>query len=233
MLDDISFTAEKGDVVALLGSSGSGKSTLLRCINLLEQGDKGIIQLNGFTIDHEKLTKKYPSKKMLNDLRAKAGMVFQHFNLWPHMTVLQNLITAPIHVLKQSKDEAIAQAETLLKKVGMDHKQQSYPSQLSGGQQQRVAIARALMMQPEVMLFDEPTSALDPEMVSEVLNVMRLLAQEGMTMVIASHEIAFARDVATHAIFLEHGKIHEEGEAKEMLKNPQTERLQQFLKSVT
>lgn len=225
VLKNISLSAKSGDVIALLGSSGSGKSTLLRCINLLEQADSGIIQINGITIENKKL-------KIVNKLRTKIGMVFQQFNLWAHMNVLQNLIEAPIHVLKQPKAKAIEQAEKLLKKVGISHKQASYPGQLSGGEQQRVAIARALMMQPEIILFDEPTSALDPEMVVEVLNVMKSLAQEGMTMIIATHEIGFAREVASHAIFLEQGEIHEYGASGEVLNNPETTRLKQFLQSV-
>lgn len=232
ILRSVSFTANKGDVIALMGSSGAGKSTLLRCINLLTLPDHGTIQ-----IDHQVLTfnKERPSKlpqKTVIQLRIKIGMVFQEFNLWAHKTVLENLIEAPIHVLKKQKAKAIAQADQLLEKVGLSHRRNQYPRQLSGGQQQRAAIARALMMEPEIMLFDEPTSALDPEMVAEVLNVMQSLALDGMTMLVSTHEINFARNVATHALFLEQGTIIEQGIAKEMFNDPQTERFKQFLKAV-
>ncbi len=232
VLDDVSLTAQQGDVIALLGSSGSGKSTLLRCVSLLDQADSGVIELDDLTIDCAALNKKKLPKTIAKKLHKKVGMVFQQFNLWPHMSVLQNLIAAPQYVLKQSKAQAVENAQYLLNKVGIAHKEECYPSQLSGGQQQRVAIARALMMKPEIMLFDEPTSALDPEVVAEVLNVMQLLAKEGMTMLVATHEIGFAREVASHAVFLEQGKIHEQGVAHEILNNPQTARLQQFLQAV-
>lgn len=232
VLRDINFTAKQGDVIVLLGSSGSGKSTLLRCLNLLETPDKGVIQIDDLKFNYGVNNVIAPSVKDIIKLRTRVGMVFQQFNLWPHMTVLENLLEAPIHVLKQSKAEALHDAEVLLNKVGMLVKKDVYPAQLSGGQQQRVAIARALMMKPEVMLFDEPTSALDPEMVGEVLKVMQALAAEGMTMIIATHEIGFAREVASLAIFLEHGTILEQGSAKTILTTPTTERLKQFLQSV-
>lgn len=231
VLKDVSLQANQGEVIALLGSSGSGKSTLLRCINLLEIPDRGVIQIGNDTM---KFGPQIPtiSHKQMTAVRVKVGMVFQQFNLWMHLTVLDNLITAPMHVLKIKKAEAIAQAQVLLQKVGILEKQNAFPAQLSGGQQQRVAIARALMMKPQAMLFDEPTSALDPEMIGEVLQVIRNLAQEGMTMIIASHEMSFARDVANKVIFLDQGKILEEGNAKEVFANPQTQRLQKFLETV-
>lgn len=232
VLRGVSFSAGHSDVVALMGSSGSGKSTLLRCINLLTTPDKGSIQIDDQILHFDP---KFPhplSHYEITKLRMRVGMVFQQFNLWAHKTVLQNLIEAPIHVLKQSKTEAIEQAQIFLKKVGLVDKQDKYPVQLSGGQQQRAAIARALMMKPEIMLFDEPTSALDPEMVGEVLNVMQSLAAEGMTMLVATHELGFARNVATRAIFLDQGVIVEEGEAKEMFAHPTTARFKHFLAAV-
>lgn len=232
VLNEVSLTAKAGDVIALLGSSGSGKSTLLRCVSLLEQADSGIIQIDNCKIDCANLAKKKLPKSIVSQLHKKIGMVFQQFNLWPHMTVLQNLIEAPLHVLKQAKSVAIKNAKILLDKVGILHKEASYPLQLSGGEQQRVAIARALMMKPEIMLFDEPTSALDPEVVADVLNVMKTLANEGTTMIIATHEIGFAKEVASQVIFLEQGRIHEQGDAKETLTNPKTARFKQFLQSV-
>lgn len=232
ILRGVSFTAQAGDVVALMGSSGSGKSTLLRCMNLLTVPDSGLIQ-----IDHQLLAfapdKPHPlSHKQVTQLRIKVGMVFQQFNLWAHKTVLQNLIEAPIHVLRQSKDLAIENANQLLEKVGLSDKKDQYPIQLSGGQQQRAAIARALMMKPEIILFDEPTSALDPEMVGEVLNVMQSLAAEGMTMLVATHELGFARNVATQAIFLDQGVIVEHGVAHEMFSHPNSSRFKRFLEAV-
>jgi len=228
VLDNVSISAVRGSVLALLGSSGSGKSTLLKCINLLEKPDSGAIEIDGVVLDYSKSV----AAKTAIQLRKQVGMVFQQFNLWPHLTVLQNLILAPTCVLKKKKAEIVSQAEMLLAKIGMLDKAYEYPLQLSGGQQQRVAIARALMMNPEIMLFDEPTSALDPELKNEVLKVMQNLASEGMTMLIATHEIGFAKEVASHAIFLEQGQVGESGAAKDMLNNPKTERLQQFLESV-
>lgn len=232
ILRGVAFTANAGDVVALMGSSGSGKSTLLRCLNLLTLPDSGSLQ-----IDHQLLVfdpeRPQPlSAKEVSQLRVKIGMVFQQFNLWAHRTVLENLLEAPIHVLRQPKKLAIEQALDLLAKVGLSEKKDHYPVQLSGGQQQRAAIARSLMMNPEIMLFDEPTSALDPEMVGEVLSVMQALAKEGMTMLVATHELGFARNVASHAIFLDQGVIIEQGDAKEMFHQPKTSRFQRFLEAV-
>lgn len=231
ILEDVSFSAEKGQVVALMGSSGSGKSTLLRCINLLVVPDQGQIQVDqdilSFGADKAPI-----SQKKIIGLRKRIGMVFQQFNLWSHMTVLENLIEAPVHVLKQDKKAAIEEANILLAKVGLSDRIHHYPSQLSGGQQQRAAIARALMMKPEIMLFDEPTSALDPEMVGEVLTVMQQLAQEGMTMVVSTHELNFARHVAHQSVFLDQGKIIEQGVTSEMFMHPKTERFQKFLQAI-
>lgn len=232
VLRGVSFAANTGEVVALMGSSGSGKSTLLRCINLLTTPDSGIIQIDQQHLEFASHVAHPLSHQEMTQLRQKVGMVFQQFNLWAHKTILENLIEAPVYVLKQSKAAAIEQAQILLKKVGILDKQHQYPIKLSGGQQQRAAIARALMMKPEIMLFDEPTSALDPEMVGEVLNVMQALAAEGMTMLVATHELGFARNVATHAIFLDKGVIVEEGMAKEMFKSPKTSRFSQFLEAV-
>ncbi|HXW60680.1 MAG TPA: amino acid ABC transporter ATP-binding protein, partial [Myxococcota bacterium] len=206
VLQGVSFSANKGEVVALLGTSGSGKSTLLRCINLLTVPDGGSIQIDGQLLQFNGSAQTELSNKEIAQLRKKVGMVFQQFNLWAHMTVLSNLIEAPIHVLKKTRTVAIDEAKILLAKVGLADKLNQYPSQLSGGQQQRAAIARALMMKPEIMLFDEPTSALDPEMVGEVLAVMQQLASEGMTMIVATHELGFAKRVANQSIFLDAGK---------------------------
>jgi octopine/nopaline transport system ATP-binding protein len=231
ILRGISFSANKGDVIALMGSSGAGKSTLLRCMNLLDMPDNGVIQIDQQILTFPQDHPQHLSQKDIISLRIKVGMVFQQFNLWAHKTVIENLITAPIHVLKKSKQEAIEQANTLLEKVGLSNRKSQYPAQLSGGQQQRAAIARALMMEPEVMLFDEPTSALDPEMVSEVLNVMQALAADGMTMIVSTHELGFARNVATKAIFLDNGLIAEQGNTKQMFANPQTSRFAEFLRA--
>jgi len=232
VLKGVSFTAKKGDVIAMMGSSGSGKSTLLRCINLLTIPDDGMIQIDKQIMRFHPDHKTYLSNQEIAQLRREVGMVFQHFNLWAHMSVLENLIEAPIHVLKQDKQATIAEAEILLKKVGLEKKTNRYPSQLSGGQQQRAAIARALMMKPEMMLFDEPTSALDPEMVGEVLSVMQQLATEGMTMLVASHELGFAKRVANQAIFLDDGKIIEQGDTLSMFTHPKTERFRRFLEAM-
>lgn len=232
VLRGVSFSARHGDVVALMGSSGSGKSTILRCINLLTTPDAGSIQIDEQILKFDPAFPHPLSQNEITKLRMRVGMVFQQFNLWAHKTVLGNLIEAPIYVLKKSKEEAIGQAQILLQRVGLSHKQDKYPAQLSGGQQQRAAIARALMMKPEIMLFDEPTSALDPEMVGEVLSVMQSLAAEGMTMLVATHELGFARNVATRAIFLDQGVIVEEGDAKEMFAHPNTTRFKQFLAAV-
>lgn len=232
ILKGVSFSANKGDVIAIMGSSGSGKSTLLRCINLLAIPDDGMIQIDEQIMRFDPNNKTHLSHQEIAQLRREVGMVFQQFNLWAHMTVLENLIEAPIHVLKQDKQATIAEAEALLKKVGLEKKLDRYPSQLSGGQQQRAAIARALMMKPEIMLFDEPTSALDPEMVGEVLNVMQQLALEGMTMLVASHELGFAKRVANQALFLDDGKIIERGDTQSMFSQPKTERFSRFLEAM-
>ena len=228
----VSMSAHKGDVISILGASGSGKSTFLRCINLLETPSAGEVIVAG-----EKILMKtgktgaYEPEDIhqVERLRAKLGMVFQSFNLWTHMTVIENVIEAPVHVLKIPKAEAIEQAEALLQKVGILEHKDYYPAQLSGGQQQRVAIARGLAMKPEVMLFDEPTSALDPELVGEVLKVMRDLADEGRTMLVVTHEMSFARDVSSQVVFLHEGKVEEMGEPQQMFKNPKSNRFRQFL----
>ncbi|MFN8769696.1 MAG: amino acid ABC transporter ATP-binding protein [Neisseriaceae bacterium] len=230
VLKGISLKVDSGDVVALIGSSGSGKSTLLRCINLLEIPGSGTIYLDNIKINFDK--NNYIKANLEKEVRSKVGMVFQQFHLWPHLTVLENLIKAPICVLKRKKVEVIDEAKLLLNKIDMLDKIDRYPSQLSGGQQQRVAIARTLMMHPEIILFDEPTSALDPVMTKEVLKIIKQLALDGMTMIIATHEIGFAREVASYAVFLEHGEIIEQGIAKNVLRKPETERLQNFLKNV-
>ncbi|WP_116893500.1 ABC transporter ATP-binding protein [Pseudomonas syringae] len=232
VLKGISLTARDGDVISILGSSGSGKSTLLRCINLLENPHQGQILVAG-----EELKLKAArngdliaaDNRQINRLRSQIGFVFQNFNLWPHMSVLDNIIEAPRRVLGQSKAEAIAVAEELLAKVGIADKRHAYPAQLSGGQQQRAAIARTLAMQPRVILFDEPTSALDPELVGEVLTTIRALAEEKRTMVIVTHEMSFAREVANRVIFIDKGVIVEQGEAKALFANPKEERTRQFL----
>jgi polar amino acid transport system ATP-binding protein/arginine:pyruvate transaminase len=232
VLKGISLCAREGDVISLIGGSGSGKSTLLRCINMLEVPNKGLVYIDNQGIDLDIDHKGNPfvrDQRQLLDIRSRLGMVFQSFNLWPHRTVLENLIEAPIHVFGESKAEAIARAEVLLEKVGMAHKRNEYPSFLSGGQQQRVAIARALAVEPKAMLFDEPTSALDPELVSEVLKVIRSLADEGRTMILVTHEMAFARDVSSHVAFLHQGVIEEQGKPQDIFNNPQSERFRQFI----
>ena len=232
VLKGVSLMAHAGDVISIIGSSGSGKSTFLRCINLLEKPNEGRINVAGEDI---KLVAGQGGElyaadpKQLQRMRTKLAMVFQHFNLWAHMTVLQNIIEAPVHVLGMPKEAAIQVARKYLEKVGLQGKEDSYPAHLSGGQQQRVAIARALAMEPEVMLFDEPTSALDPELVGEVLRVMQDLAQEGRTMVVVTHEMGFAREVSNQLVFLHKGLVEERGCPKEVLANPQSERLRQFL----
>jgi len=232
VLRGVSLSAHAGDVISIIGSSGSGKSTFLRCINLLEKPHEGRIVV----ADEELKLVKQPSgelgaadPKQLARIRTRLAMVFQHFNLWAHMTVLQNIIEAPIHVMGTPRAQAIDTARKYLAKVGLEGKEDSYPAHLSGGQQQRVAIARALAMEPEVMLFDEPTSALDPELVSEVLKVMKDLATEGRTMVVVTHEMGFAREVANHVIFLHKGLIEEQGEPSQVLLSPKSERLGRFL----
>ena len=232
VLKGVSLTAHAGDVISIIGSSGSGKSTFLRCINLLEKPHEGRILVAGEELKlapaaNGELNAVDP--KQLQRMRTKLAMVFQHFNLWAHMTVLQNIIEAPVHVMGVPRDEAIEIARKYLARVDLASMEDRYPAHMSGGQQQRVAIARALAIEPEVMLFDEPTSALDPELVSEVLKVMKNLALEGRTMVVVTHEMGFARDVANHLVFLHKGLIEEEGCPKEVFANPKSERLQQFL----
>ncbi|MBP7336352.1 ABC transporter ATP-binding protein [Niveispirillum sp.] len=231
VLKGVSLNAAEGEVVALIGSSGSGKSTLLRCINLLEIPDDGIVRIGGEQIAMKRGRHgAMPADgRQVERIRQRCGMVFQSFNLWTHMTVLENIIEAPVHVLKQPKDQAIAKAEALLAKVGLSAKRDAYPSQMSGGQQQRAAIARMLAMEPKVMLFDEPTSALDPELVGEVLKVIRDLAMEGATMLIVTHEMAFAREVSHKVVFLHQGRIEEQGTPAELFGNPKSERCRQFL----
>lgn len=233
VLKGVSLKAKAGDVISIIGSSGSGKSTFLRCINFLEQPCAGRITVNSEEIRTKKDINgalRVADQCQLQKIRTKLAMVFQHFNLWQHMTVLENIIEAPVHVLGIKRKEAEQRARQYLRKVGLDTSVESkYPSHLSGGQQQRVAIARALAMEPEVMLFDEPTSALDPELVGEVLKVMQALAEEGRTMVVVTHEMGFARNVSNHVMFLHQGRVEEEGHPSEVLVNPQSERLTQFL----
>ena len=223
-VDGVSLDVEKGEVVVVIGPSGSGKSTFIRCLNKLEQYDDGHVIIDGVDLSH--------SKTNLNKMRAEVGMVFQHFNLFPHKTVLENLTLAQMRVRKRSKTDSQVKARQLLDKVGIGEKATEYPSRLSGGQQQRVAIARALAMDPKVMLFDEPTSALDPEMVGEVLDVMKQLAREGMTMIVVTHEMGFAREVADRVIFMDEGKVVEVGTPEHFFTNPQEERAKLFLKQV-
>lgn len=232
VLKGVSLKAQAGDVISIIGSSGSGKSTFLRCINLLEQPNAGNIVLNGepLKLVANKLGGlKAAEPKQLQRMRSQLSMVFQHFNLWSHMSALENVMEAPVHVLGLGKKEAREKAEHYLDKVGVAHRMNAWPAHMSGGEQQRVAIARALAMEPQVMLFDEPTSALDPELVGEVLKVMQDLAQEGRTMVVVTHEMGFAREVSNQLVFLHKGVVEERGDPREVLVNPQSERLQQFL----
>lgn len=224
VLDHISTEIKSGEVVVIVGPSGSGKSTFLRSLNLLEMPTGGQILFEGQNITDKKTD--------IDAYRQKIGMVFQHFNLFPHKTILENLTLAPIKLLKKSKVEADKEAMELLKRVGLEEKASAYPSQLSGGQKQRIAIVRSLAMHPEVMLFDEPTSALDPEMVGEVLNVMTDLAKDGMTMVIVTHEMGFAKEVGTRVLFIDEGQIKEENTPKEFFENPQNPRLKEFLSKI-
>ena len=234
VLKGIDLQAHEHDVISIIGSSGSGKSTFLRCINLLETPTEGEIYITG-----EKLNLKRNKQgdldasdaRQLADMRSRVGFVFQNFNLWPHMTVLENIMEAPVHVLKQDKETARKNAENYLKKVGLYDKRDNYPNQLSGGQQQRIAIARTLAMEPQVLLFDEPTSALDPELVNEVLTVMRDLAAEGRTMLIVTHEMNFARDVSSKIVFLHQGQVEEIGTPEKVFTNPDSDRCRAFLSS--
>jgi ABC-type polar amino acid transport system ATPase subunit len=223
-LKSVSADIKKGEVVVMIGPSGSGKSTFLRCLNLLEMPTSGTITFNGVDITDKNVN--------INIHRQKMGMVFQHFNLFPHMTILKNMIIAPMKLQKKSEEEATAEAMKLLERVGLANRAQAYPSQLSGGQKQRIAIVRALCMKPDVMLFDEPTSALDPEMVGEVLDVMKELADDNMTMVVVTHEMGFAREVGDRVFFLEDGIIMEQGTPDDIFNHPKTERLKSFLAKV-
>ena len=231
VLKGVSLAAHDHDVVAILGSSGSGKSTFLRCINLLETPNSGEVRVKGELIRMaDRRGQHVPADmRQVDRIRSKLGMVFQSFNLWQHMTVLENVTAAQTHVLKRGKAEAAEKAEAMLAKVGVADKRGHYPGQLSGGQQQRVAIARALAVDPEVMLFDEPTSALDPELVNEVLRVMRDLAAEGRTMLVVTHEMGFAREAANKLLFLHQGRVEDEGNPREVMANPKSERFRQFL----
>ena len=224
VLKNVNETVEKGEVLVICGPSGSGKSTLVRCVNRLENVDQGEIVINGQTITDK--------AQDLNALRADIGIVFQQFNLYPHLTVLKNITLAPLKVKKASKDEAEKTALRLLERVGIGNQAHKYPMELSGGQQQRVAIARALAMQPQIMLFDEPTSALDPEMINEVLNVMKDLARDGMTMLCVTHEMGFAREVADRVIFMDHGEILERGTPEHFFTTPEHERTKAFLREI-
>ncbi|SDV48844.1 amino acid ABC transporter ATP-binding protein [Chitinasiproducens palmae] len=229
VLRDVSLTVHKGETVCLLGPSGCGKSTLLRCVNWLEVPDAGTVYVSGQRMGVREGSAHKTNDAELARSRARIGMVFQHFALWPHLTVLQNVMEAPIHVLKRPRDAVRAEAEALLERVGLAAKMDAFPSRLSGGQKQRVGIARALAMQPDILLFDEPTSALDPMLVGEVLNVMRALAQDGATMVIVTHEMAFARQVASRVVFMDGGQVIESGPPAQFFGAPQTPRAQQFL----
>ena len=226
VLEDIGFNVEKGKVVAIIGPSGSGKSTLLRCLTQLERADSGEVTVCG----EEMLTKDgYRDAKTLREIRLKTGLVFQNFNLFPHFSVLRNITEAPVRVLKRDKAEAKQNAMELLKKMGLETKADSYPCELSGGQQQRVSIARALTLNPDILFFDEPTSALDPELTGEILKVIKELAAEGMTMVVVTHEMSFARDVADHVIFMENGVIVEQNEPSVLFGENASDRVKQFL----
>ena len=230
VLKGIDLEVNEGEVVAVIGPSGGGKSTLLRCLNKLETIDRGSITIDGEALCRETPAgTEYVNKNDMRRIACKMGMVFQQFNLFPHMTVLQNLIEAPVNVQKRDKAQAVKEAEALLAKVGLSDKRDEYPRKLSGGQQQRVAIARALAMKPSIMLFDEPTSSLDPELTGEVLKTMRELAEEKMTMVVVTHEMGFAREVATKVVFMADGYVQEQGTPSQIFDNPQNERLKSFL----
>jgi ABC-type polar amino acid transport system ATPase subunit len=232
VLKDISLAVEPREVVCIIGRSGSGKSTLLRCINFLEQPTHGTIEVDGLVVDVQRHRLTSEQKQTIHQIRLCTGMVFQEFNLFPHLSVLDNLIEAPLTVKGAPRDQAIALAEKYLDKVGLMSKRDEFPSRLSGGQKQRVAIARALTMEPKVMLFDEPTSALDPELIGEVLDVMKNLAKEGMTMVVVTHEMGFASEVSNRAIFMDQGQLIEEGPPHKVFANPSDPRTRQFLERV-
>ncbi|MGQ7845999.1 ABC transporter ATP-binding protein [Granulosicoccus sp. 3-233] len=235
VLKGVGLSACEGDVISLIGSSGSGKSTFLRCINLLEMPDAGEVRVNGELIRmtrNREGGQEPADPRQVENIRARLGMVFQGFNLWSHMTVLENVIAAPISVLKRSRSDAIERAESILQRVGLYERRHFYPAHISGGQQQRAAIARALAMDPQLMLFDEPTSALDPELVGEVLQVICSLAEEGRTMLLVTHEMAFARDVSSEVVFLHQGRIDEQGDPHEIFTHPESERFRQFLSNV-
>jgi len=234
VLKNINLEVKKGEVVCIIGPSGSGKSTMLRCLNHLERITRGRVYVEGNLIDERSdgKTQLKLSQKKVSELCTELGMVFQRFNLFPHMTVIENVMEGPVTVRKVPKEEASVEAIKLLEKVGLADKRNEYPSRLSGGQQQRVAIARALAMKPKIMLFDEPTSALDPELVGEVLEVMKDLANEGMTMLVVTHEMGFAREVADRVIFMDNGEIKEEGKPEEIFTNPKNERTRAFLQKV-
>ena len=229
VLNDVSLSVEEQEVVCVIGRSGSGKSTLLRCINFLEQPTQGTIEVDGLSVDVEQHRLTDQQKQIIHDVRLRTGMVFQEFNLFPHLSVIDNLIEAPVTVKKMERDQAIALAEKYLAKVGLMQKRDEYPARLSGGQKQRVAIARALTMEPKVMLFDEPTSALDPELIGEVLAVMKQLAREGTTMLVVTHEMSFAREVANRVVYMDEGRIVEESAPEQMFSTPADPRTRQFL----
>ncbi len=236
VLKGVSLSASDGEVISILGSSGSGKSTLLRCINLLERPSQGQIRISGEELAMQPGKDgdlQAVNRRQLEQMRSRIGFVFQNFNLWPHKSILENIIEAPTQVLKQSRDQAVSRAEALLDRVGLLNKASAYPANLSGGQQQRVAIARALAMDPQVLLFDEPTSALDPELVNEVLAVMRSLAEEGRTMLIVTHEMRFAREVSSQVVFLHQGQIEESGTPEEVFDRPRSQRVKDFMASHT
>ena len=235
VLKGLSLDADEGDVVSIIGASGSGKSTFLRCINFLEMPDAGRVVVGGDEVKVRQGRDGRPrvaDRRQMQTIRSRLGMVFQSFNLWSHMTVLQNVMEGPVTVLRRNKAEARAEAVDLLAKVGLDAKHDAYPAELSGGQQQRVAIARALAMQPKVLLFDEPTSALDPELVGEVLRVMRGLAEEGRTMIVVTHEMGFAREVSSRVLYLHEGRVEEDGPPEQVFGEPRSERCRRFLASV-
>jgi ABC-type polar amino acid transport system ATPase subunit len=232
VLKGVSLEVQQGEVITIIGRSGSGKSTLLRCVNFLEQPTHGRIAVDGLSVHVEQHKLSAEQKQTIHDIRLRTGMVFQDFNLFPHLSVIENLIEAPVTVKKMRKEEATAIGEKFLAKVGLSNKRDEFPNRLSGGQKQRVAIARALTMQPQVMLFDEPTSALDPELIGEVLEVMKQLANKGMTMLVVTHEMSFAQEVAHRIVFMEGGVIAEEGPPQQLFENPQNQPTKMFLQRV-